>query len=283
MTAQGIDISNYQKQFGPLDADCVRMWGGDFIIIGRQANNAPYAPGQAQAARNAGLHIAEYLISLNGAWPELFPETRIVAIDVEPGSEFTTEADIDNAILWVRSQGRTPAIYSSKWAWDALGLAAVTKYGEQGVLCWNAHYDGRSDGFALPLPYGGWTHCDIDQYTEKGRINGIAYDIDLNEARDGLFDATAPASDAGVSASPPPQPTAGAGEPVPFLSLQQSTELQYVLGRGAVALPRLVVAADADLTLYVLGQEPKSIPAGTLMREYRVLVPLDAPADWKGI
>lgn len=71
--------------------------------------------------------------------------------------------------------------------WHALGLDSLTKYGEEGILNWNAHYDGESDSFMLRYPYGGWLSCDIDQYTEHGFVNGIAYELDLNSARDGLF------------------------------------------------------------------------------------------------
>jgi len=193
VSAFGADISNYQSQFSAADAQALARAGHTFLMVGRQQQNTR-AIWQAEAARAAGLEVGEYLISLGGTWPEPMPETRYIAVDVEPGSEFYTEQDIDNALAWIATTGRTPVIYSSKWAWDALGLAHVTKYGEQGVLCWNAHYDGQSNGFELPTPYGGWTRCDIDQYTEKGRIYGIDYDLDLNAARDGLFNV-APAND----------------------------------------------------------------------------------------
>lgn len=193
MSAFGCDISNYQSQFSASDAHALANAGHTFLMVGRQQRNTG-ALQQAAFARAAGLEVGEYLISLGGTWPEPMPETRYIAVDVEPGSEFYTEQDIDNALAWIATTGRTPVIYSSKWAWDALGLAGVTKYGEQGILCWNAHYDGQADGFELPTPYGGWTRCDIDQYTEKGRVYGIDYDLDLNAARDGLFTA-APAND----------------------------------------------------------------------------------------
>lgn len=208
----GPDLSNYQKQLSLEHAEALVAGGCSFAMIGRQARNT-YAPIQREHLRRAGItKIGEYLISLGGVWPALFPETTFVAVDVEPGSEFITEADIDAAIGWVREQGRTPLIYSSNWAWRALGLAGLTKYGEQGIPLWNANYDGMTNGFELPAPFGGWTVCAIDQYTDSWQDRAeIPYPLDMNccdesfwgqvatdgrTYEDGLRDGTARALDA---------------------------------------------------------------------------------------
>ncbi len=184
----GIDLSNFQAQFSRADAAALFANGIEFAFIGRQWQNIT-AEQQRDFLRLHGIkHIGEYLANVGTDWPRLFPETRYVAVDVESGTDFETEQDIDNALIWIRQQQRIPVIYSSAFMWDALNLGAVTKYGEQGILLWDAHYDGRTDGFELPVTFGGWTRCDIDQYSGNGRIPGIAYELDLNACRNDLWD-----------------------------------------------------------------------------------------------
>jgi hypothetical protein len=183
----GPDLSNYQSQFSAEDAQKLAAKECTFAFIGRQKNNT-WAAQQREYLRSAGItHIAEYLISLRGEWPKLFDDTKYVAVDIEPGSEFITEVDIDNAIAWIISEDRTPLIYSASWAWDAVGLTGVTKYAEKGIPLWNAHYDGRTDGFVLPTPFGGWVECAVDQYTASWDDGGLGYPIDMNTCVDSLF------------------------------------------------------------------------------------------------
>lgn len=186
----GADVSNYQKQLSYEDCLKLVIKQCSFIAIGRQWSNAR-AERQWINARAAGIpNVIEYLESVNG-WPELFPETKYVAIAVEKDSGFTNEWEIDNAIRWIRSQGRTPMIYTSNYMWNLLGLQAITKYGEQGVLLWDANYDGVTNGFELPIPFGGWTRCVIDQYTDEWADGAIGYPLDMNDAEDWLFDPAA--------------------------------------------------------------------------------------------
>jgi hypothetical protein len=209
----GPDVSNYQSQFNRVHADALAAAGVTFAIIGRQYNNRPYAHAQRQAFADAGIaHIAEYLISLRGEWPQLFDGTRFVAIDVEPGGEFTDEDSIDAAVDFVRVQGREPLIYSSNWAWNALGLANVTKYADAGIRLWNAHYDLNPGNFDLAYPFGGWTRCAIDQFTDRWQgSQAIPFPLDMNAAEDGLFSAPEPPPD------PDPEPPQG---PVPVIPIR---------------------------------------------------------------
>lgn len=195
----GPDISNYQSWLDSEDARKLVEYQVSFVAIGRQITNK-WATKQYEMFIEAGIKpsmIFEYLISLGGAWPALFPSTRFVAIDVEPGSEFDTEADIDAGLAFVQQQGRKPIIYSSAWAWEALGLQGLTKYGEQGIPLWNARYDGKTDGLVLPTPFGGWTRCAVDQYTDKWNDGGfLEQPIDMNDCEDFLDEAApAPAID----------------------------------------------------------------------------------------
>lgn len=177
----GCDRANYQAPWRGDYSRALASAGHRFSIIGRQRVNAS-ARDQAAFDAAAGVNpIGEYLMNVGGAWPTPFATTQLIAIDVEPGSEFATEADIDNALLWVRSQGKIPVIYSSAWAWGQLGLDSLTKYGEQGIWLWDANYDGRCDGFELPRAFGGWTHCVIDQFTEHGQVAGVPYELDIDE------------------------------------------------------------------------------------------------------
>lgn len=188
----GPDLSNYQSQFSLADAQRLAKKQCSFVLIGRQKNNV-WAHQQRDHLLAAGItNIGEYLISLRGEWPALFTGTKYVAVDVEPGSEFITEADIDKAIQWIHEQGRTPLVYSAEWAWRSLGLSGVTKYGEQGIGLWNAHYDGITDGYALPTPFGGWTRCVIDQYTADWNDGDLGYPLDMNTCEAGFWLDTVP-------------------------------------------------------------------------------------------
>lgn len=186
-----VDLSNYQKQFSLADARTIKANGVSGVILGRQGANRPYEATQAAAALDAGLTIVgEYWISLGGTWPQALPESKFIAVDVEPGSEFTTEEDIDSALAQIATTGRIPVIYSSKWAWDQLGLT-TTKYAS--LALWDANYDGRADGFALPRRFGGWSACAIDQYTDKGQF-GLSYQVDADAIDDAFWERCFPAS-----------------------------------------------------------------------------------------
>jgi hypothetical protein len=193
-----IDLSNFQSQFKSADSEACRAQGVEAVIIGRQRQNRDYEAGQAAATLDAGMRIiGEYWISVGGVWPEPLPESRFIAVDVEPGSEFIDEFAIDNALGRIRSTGRIPVIYSSRWAWDALGLRGVTKYGDQGIALWNAHYDGEADGFTLPYRFGGWEECVIDQFTDRAEF-GIGYPLDENAISDEFWQRCYPSEEADV-------------------------------------------------------------------------------------
>lgn len=154
------------------------------IIIGRQRANI-WAGAMRELANEVGMQpIGEYLINVGDQWPQPFPESLFIAVDVEPGSEFVTVPDIDNALEFVRSTGKVPVLYGANWAFSQLGLAAVTKWAEAGVALWNAKYDGRADGFALQYPFAGYTTCVIDQFTEQGQVPGVPFVMDFDEIDD---------------------------------------------------------------------------------------------------
>lgn len=200
----GPDISNYQSQFSLADAQLLKAMQCSFIMIGRQWSNKAAAQ-QAMYAKAAGIEfLLEYWINLgwtqaaDGTWsiayPQPFDDTKYISIDVEPGSEFVTVERIREAVAKVKELGRTPRIYSAKGTWDQCGLAGVTEFADAGIELHDAHYDGVTDGYNLPEPFGGWTICVMDQYTDRWQDGGFPYPIDMNNCPDEAFGPAAPAA-----------------------------------------------------------------------------------------
>ena len=73
-----------------------------------------------------------------------------------------------------------------------------------------------------------------------------------------------------------------AGDATPFVTARESLELQYVLGKGTIAVPRLVTLTDQDYQLFVEGQVGQTVPAGTEVLEWRVFTLKNPPDTWLG-
>ena len=128
------------------------------------------------------------------------------------------------------------------------GPAAVAEGSqvEQGDLLGIAGHSGRADGDHLHL-----------EVSYGGNVDPLPL---LRAARD--------------VGEPLPPPVPQAGDPVGFIDSRESLESQYVHGKGALLLPRTLVALPHDVVLFVEGQTNRLIPAGTLVRHYDLYVPV---------
>lgn len=133
---------------------------------------------------------------------------------------------------------------------------------------------GYSGNVNPPGPAGAHLHFAV--------MEGVGY-FNRDQGLDTFYDPEQFTGAAPVPTAAPAQPLQPAvGSDTPFITERQSLELQYVLGKGAVALPETVEDTGADYALRVEGQEPKMIPAGTRVYRYTVLVPVEPPAGLIG-
>ena len=192
---QGIDVSYHQ---GRIDFAAVRASGIDFVII--RVGYRGYGSGKIvldpnfhtymKAAKAAGLRVGVYFFS-QAISAEEGVEEASAALNAVAGygleyplfidSEYSTSARTGRAdglsqaarteavvafCETVRNSGYRPGVYAStSWYRSQLNFATVSQY-----TVWNAHYGVA----ASPLACGMW------QYTSRGKVAGIATNVDLN-------------------------------------------------------------------------------------------------------
>lgn len=108
-----------------------------------------------------------------GGWGELRP-----AIDVEwppkDGSLFEIEQLDACAERVARRCGVAPIIYTGRWYWDR--ISNVINHDWMRVCpLWIASYTAK-----CPDPPKPWQNVTLWQHTNKGRVNGIVGDVDMN-------------------------------------------------------------------------------------------------------
>ena len=100
------------------------------------------------------------------------------ALDVEwppkSGALFQIE-QLGEAVEYLRRElGKYPVLYTGRWYWYQITDAADFEELEPCPL-WIASYTKR-----LPDPPQPWSKISLHQYTDKGAVNGIAGNVDMN-------------------------------------------------------------------------------------------------------
>ncbi len=194
--SRGIDVSTYN---GTIDWTAVKNSGISFVII--RCGFRGYTKGglildskyqsYIQGATAAGLKVGLYLFSQATNEAEAVEEASLcvnlaqgykisypIFIDSEyANGSHTGRADgLDKATRTavckafcetIKSAGYTPGVYASKsWLYNKLDAGQLSGY-----KIWLAHYTGETD-------YTG--KYDIWQHTDKGKVNGIKGNVDLD-------------------------------------------------------------------------------------------------------
>ena len=236
----GIDISRYQ---GTVDFDRVAADGIDIVYMRAGEGNDyidPEYERNYQQAREAGLKSGAYLYVTATTVDEGREQAKFFASLLQ-GKEFAcrpvmdfenlrglnrqTANDIALAFLQTLEEetGVTPAIYTGAYKVEAVWDADLAAY-----PLWIAEY-----GAEEPKTTGAWKEWSGFQYTDKGQVDGIDGDVDLDRFRPGiLLNGGEPTPEPTVSPKPSitpkptttPKPTATPG--------QCPTTIPYIVQRG---------------------------------------------------
>lgn len=236
----GIDISRYQ---GTVDFDRVAADGIDIVYMRAGEGNDyidPEYERNYQQAREAGLKSGAYLYVTATTVDEGREQAKFFASLLQ-GKEFAcrpvmdfenlrglnrqTANDIALAFLQTLEEetGVTPAIYTGAYKVEAVWDADLAAY-----PLWIAEY-----GAEEPKTTGAWKEWSGFQYTDKGQVDGIDGDVDLDRFRPGiLLNGGEPTPEPTASPKPSitpkptvtPKPTAMPG--------QCPTTIPYIVQRG---------------------------------------------------
>ncbi len=236
----GIDISRYQ---GTVDFDRVAADGIDIVYMRAGEGNDyidPEYERNYQQAREAGLKSGAYLYVTATTVDEGREQAKFFASLLQ-GKEFAcrpvmdfenlrglnrqTANDIALAFLQTLEEetGVTPAIYTGAYKVEAVWDADLAAY-----PLWIAEY-----GAEEPKTTGAWKEWSGFQYTDKGQVDGIDGDVDLDRFRPGiLLNGGEPTPEPTASPKPSitPKPTV---TPKPTTTPGQCpTTIPYIVQRG---------------------------------------------------
>lgn len=236
----GIDISRYQ---GTVDFDRVAADRIDIVYMRAGEGNDyidPEYERNYQQAREAGLKSGAYLYVTATTVDEGREQAKFFASLLQ-GKEFAcrpvmdfenlrglnrqTANDIALAFLQTLEEetGVTPAIYTGAYKVEAVWDADLAAY-----PLWIAEY-----GAEEPKTTGAWKEWSGFQYTDKGQVDGIDGDVDLDRFRPGiLLNGGEPTPEPTASPKPSitPKPTV---TPKPTTTPGQCpTTIPYIVQRG---------------------------------------------------
>lgn len=236
----GIDISRYQ---GTVDFDRVAADGIDIVYMRAGEGNDyidPEYERNYQQAREAGLKSGAYLYVTATTVDEGREQAKFFASLLQ-GKEFAcrpvmdfenlrglnrqTANDIALAFLQTLEEetGVTPAIYTGAYKVEAVWDPALAAY-----PLWIAEY-----GVEEPKTTGAWKEWSGFQYTDKGQVDGIDGDVDLDRFRPGILlggGEPTPEPTASPKPSITPKPTV---TPKPTATPGQCpTTIPYIVQRG---------------------------------------------------
>jgi GH25 family lysozyme M1 (1,4-beta-N-acetylmuramidase) len=206
---KGVDVSSHQHPDGrPIDWKAVRASGITFAFI--KADEGPRPSGEERAGRGAGRYTNPWFRRdgdgaraagvLVGAYHYARPRKPVAATAEADARAFVTLTgparrgaippvlDLEEtgglgarditawATRWMTTvealTGRTPVLYTGLWFWNSYldGTGELARH-----PLWIARY-AESPGL---LP-GGWRAWSFWQFTARGRVPGIAVDVDIN-------------------------------------------------------------------------------------------------------
>ncbi len=190
-----LDMSTYGQELTATEAECMAAAGIELVIAGTGHRNSlgKWSEQQAGAALAAGMVLDGYRwLNLNEpvvpqmdnafrSMGEHVDDVRMWWIDCEdttmPGMGPAEVLDaIGDAVEYCERRGVAHGIYSGRWWWGPqTNNSDMFKY----LPLWNAYYDGDPDEDGLP--YGGWEHSAIEQYTGTTMVCGQS--VDKNYAK----------------------------------------------------------------------------------------------------
>lgn len=207
-TTPGIDVSRWQ---GKINWEAVAAAGYRFAVIRATIGNYYTDPRFYENwsnARDAGLLISAYHVVA----PERPADAQIerffdalgerksdlpLVLDVELSrgvSQAGITACVKDCLQMVEQRdGRKPIIYTAKWFWNDRVLESPEWAAYD---LWVANY-----GVSAPTLPAGWNEYKFWQYSDKGRVPGIAAATDLNWFAGSYADLLAYAN-----AEPEPEP-----------------------------------------------------------------------------
>lgn len=199
---KGIDVSRHQ---GAIDWAKVKAAGVEFAVIragyGKYAyQEDPCFEDNIEGAYNAGIPVGVYWYSYADTVAEAKQEAEVCLTVIKPYKDMITlpvffDQEYEPAILSVGNSIRTQCCVAFIEAIEAAGYKAGL-YGSQDWL------DNKIDDSQIPATATVWvaqygSKCTykgrytIWQYTSTGKVNGIAGNVDMNEAADELVLSTA--------------------------------------------------------------------------------------------
>lgn len=199
---KGIDVSHYQ---GEIDWKKVKAAGVQFVIIragyGKYAyQEDPCFTDNIEGAYNVGIPVGVYWYSYADTVAEAKQEAEVCLTVIKPYKDKITlpvffDQEYEPAILAAGNSIRTQCCVAFIQVIEAAGYKAGL-YGSQDWL------DNKIDDSQIPATATVWvaqygSKCTykgrytIWQYTSTGKVNGIAGNVDMNEADDGLIVSTA--------------------------------------------------------------------------------------------
>ena len=216
-TTKGIDVSKWQAtvDWAKVAADGVKF--GVARTSDGTTYDDKYFTANWQGMKNNGIirgayqffrpdqdavNQAKFMISKINKAGGLQAGDLPPVLDLEKNGGLSTSNVVKQVDKWIayiqQNTGRRPIIYTGSYFWDA--NAATTKYSAYPL--WTAHYTTKS----CPLVPNAWNKWAIWQYTDKGKVNGVSGNCDMNRFNGTLSDIKKLAADSVIN---PPKPDQG--------------------------------------------------------------------------
>lgn len=187
----GIDVS---KHNGSIDFDRVKNAGIEVVIMrcgyGKEVSQKDEKLDEYYNSANGKFKLATYLYSyansVDGAKLEANNTLKLIEgkkfdyifydLEDKNAENLSKEVITDMYFAYkeiIENAGYRCGIYCNKsWATNKVDMAKITD------MKWIAAY-GSNDG-NVPADSTRYSECDIWQYTDKGKVDGVSGDVDLN-------------------------------------------------------------------------------------------------------